>query len=272
MRFLWRFMIWAWLPLFYGAGVAAAADLTSHAAEYRIELWRVASPTLVQNVGGSAYSSLRRNCKGWVTEDRFLAHFTSTTGQVTDIQSRHDTWESLAGDKFIFSVIEDSVLIGHKNYQGFANIEVGEASISGSDEATLPLVRDTLFPIQYMQAMLEAAKNGGKMFRAPMFVGGGVEDSRYFVSALIGKAKETASIDFAPDVLAGDNLYGLLEAHYWPMRLAYFNPQSKEAVPEYEVEFMMQENGIIHGYIIDYGDFSVRAQLADIEELAAEEC
>ena len=253
----------------------AAADFASHVAHYRIELWRAGSTTLVQNIDGMAESSLRRNCRGWVSEEEFAIYFTSVFGDVSGLSSRYDTWESLNGNNFIFSVIEKSALAGDKNYQGSASIErgsAGEASIYGSDEANIRLVRDTLFPIQYMQAVVAAAKTGGKIFRAPLFVGGGVEGSRYFVSTLIGNAKTTDSIDFAPDVLPLDGLDGLLESHYWPMRLAYFDPQSKEAVPEYEVEFMVQENGIIHGYIIDYGDFSVRARLHDIERLAAEEC
>jgi hypothetical protein len=43
-------------------------------------------------------------------------------------------------------------------------------------------------------------------------------------------------------------------------------------VPEYEHTFHLQPNGVISYYEIDYGDFSVDAQLVEIEALPAPIC
>lgn len=278
------------LAMTAASGLAAnsfVSPFASHKANYSIELWRLGSGTTVQNIGGVAESVLWRDCHGWLSEENFSIHITSIYGDVSDITSRHETWEARTGDSFFFSIEEDSVLVGQNTYKGTATMEEGsgEASITGSDEAQIPLHQDTLFNIQFMQAVLRAAKNGERAFRAPLFIGGGIDDSLYFVSTLIGETRATADIDFAAEMLASDkngedanknnvadNMDGLWQARYWPMRLAYFNPQLRDSVPEYEVEFKLQENGIIHSYIVDYGDFSLRARLSAIEEVADETC
>lgn len=289
-----RVCAWAVVGLYLVATAASAqvansfaSPFASHKANYKIELWRLGSGTTVQNIGGVAESTLWRDCHGWLSEENFSIHITSIYGDVSDITSHHETWEARTGDSFFFSIEEDSVLVGQNSYTGTATMTEGsgEASITGSDEAQIPLDQDTLFNIQFMQAVLRAAKNGERMFRAPLFIGGGIDDSFYFVSTLIGETRATADIDFAPEMLASDkdseggstgnvadNMDGLWQARYWPMRLAYFNPQTRDSVPEYEVEFKLQENGIIHSYIVDYGDFSLRARLSAIEGVADEVC
>ena len=59
---------------------------------------------------------------------------------------------------------------------------------------------------------------------------------------------------------------------YWPMRLAYFDPESFESVPEYEIELNLQDNGVIRRYLVDYGDFSMTGSLESIEPLAEPDC
>ena len=48
---------------------------------------------------------------------------------------------------------------------------------------------------------------------------------------------------------------------YWPVQTAYFKPAAKAAEPEYEINYSIQSNGVVRRYVIDYGDFTIIAEL-----------
>ena len=71
----------------------------------------------------------------------------------------------------------------------------------------------------------------------------------------------------------GDETLGNLAMdNYRLLRMAYFKPDAVEPEPDYEIEFMLQENGVIRQYIVDYGDFTMRARLMDITALEEPSC
>ena len=39
------------------------------------------------------------------------------------------------------------------------------------------------------------------------------------------------------------------------LHLAYYKPDAVELEPDYEINFTLQDNGVIRQYIVDYGDF-----------------
>ena len=65
---------------------------------------------------------------------------------------------------------------------------------------------------------------------------------------------------------------GLGEDGFWPIQVAYFKPTAKTSEPEYEIKFSMQSNGVVRNYVIDYGDFSIAADLTSIEDIEAPVC
>jgi hypothetical protein len=52
----------------------------------------------------------------------------------------------------------------------------------------------------------------------------------------------------------------------WPVSIAYFEPQSdgKDALPVYEISFLMFENGVSRKLNIDYGEFALQGELTEI--------
>ena len=56
------------------------------------------------------------------------------------------------------------------------------------------------------------------------------------------------------------------------LHLAYYKPDAVELEPDYEINFTLQDNGVIRQYIVDYGDFSMRAKLTDITALEEPSC
>jgi hypothetical protein len=52
----------------------------------------------------------------------------------------------------------------------------------------------------------------------------------------------------------------------WPVSIGYFEPNSDktDAVPVYELTFWFFENGVSRKLFIDYGEFAIQGELAQI--------
>ena len=64
----------------------------------------------------------------------------------------------------------------------------------------------------------------------------------------------------------------LLKTKAWNVRMAFFTPDKNQADPDYEMNAVFHENGIISDMLIDYNDFSVTQKLAALEKLPPDEC
>ena len=64
----------------------------------------------------------------------------------------------------------------------------------------------------------------------------------------------------------------LLEQPGWRVRLAFFPVDAKAEEPDYELGMDLLDNGVSRDMVIDYGDYSIRAKLDDIEPKAKPSC
>ena len=66
-----------------------------------------------------------------------------------------------------------------------------------------------------------------------------------------------------PQVAGADRLNSI---QAWPVSIAYFEPRSegRDALPVYEISFLMFENGVSRRLHIDYGDFALQGELTEI--------
>jgi hypothetical protein len=58
----------------------------------------------------------------------------------------------------------------------------------------------------------------------------------------------------------------------WPIKLAFYNKDTKKAKPDYEIKLEIDEDGIIHYYETDYGDFVIEANLEKLSYLDVLKC
>ena len=59
---------------------------------------------------------------------------------------------------------------------------------------------------------------------------------------------------------------------YYQINIAYFQPSATTVEPRYEIKFAMQRNGLVREYEINYGDFSITAELTSAESVNAPKC
>lgn len=240
-------------------------DIVSHEAIYNIDLWANTGSSAVESVNGKTFYSLLRDCDGWHSTEKYAITFLLSEGQTSEFVSIYDIWESHQGDSFSFNIKEESSFDGKKSYEGFANLFAGygEAKFFGDADGTLELPSDTVFPLKHLVMLIQQAEAGSRVHQSHLFIGGETDDAQYFTSTLIGNART-----IAPTIDMG----ALAEESLWPLRVAYFEPDANDAEPEYEIEFLIQSNGIIRSYIVDYGDFSMRAMMESFKPLDAETC
>ncbi|XDZ64684.1 DUF1849 family protein [Alphaproteobacteria bacterium LSUCC0684] len=247
-------------------GNAMAGGFSPHFAVYDLDLKSSTSSSNVKTIDGRTSYRLERSCDGWTAvEDYAISFGIGDSGRISNFISHYETWESYSGTAFSFNVVENSTITGENSYEGFANISDGmaEAFFLDSEEGSQELPENTVFPVKHMQDLLSLARKGKKVHQSTLFLGGDQEDAIYFVSTIIGNRKEVT-----PDELLGS----LGQDSYWPLRIAYFNPDAADAEPDYEIQFDMQENGIIRSYSVDYGDFVMRARLNSIEPVTEKGC
>ncbi|MGC6485216.1 MAG: EipB family protein [Candidatus Puniceispirillales bacterium] len=243
---------------------AEAGQFASHRATYDLELRQASSGSTIQAIEGRTVFSLKRFCDGWQSVEDYAITF-SFDQATSNFISHYETWESLTGNAFSFSVLENSTSAGPAEHNGFANLSdgQGEAWFLDGDDTASPLPEGTQFPVNHLKTVLDGAARGEMITSGTLFLGGERDDALYYVSSIIGKATKQEA----------DPIMGTLgQSEYRPLSIAYYKPDARDPIPDYSIEFMLQDNGVIRQYIVDYGDFTMRATLSDITALEEPAC
>lgn len=245
---------------------AASAGIVAHRALYKVSLARAASSSEIIDVNGRMGFEWRDDCDGWAIEQRYLMSFSRASGDGYEISSKYTTWESKAGDVYRF-IIERERGGGSERIRGSAALPLplgtgdGKATFSDPRPEEILLGSETLMPTEHTMRLLAEAKQGKRFFRATVFDGSEVEAGS-LVSAVIG-ARRSGKPPIEHPALAGE---------YWPVRLAFFKPDSAESRPDFEMSVDLLANGIARRMVLDYGDIRVAMTLERLETLDANSC
>ena len=98
-----------------------------------------------------------------------------------------------------------------------------------------------------------------------MFDGSDTGEKIFDTLTIVGK-EETAP---GADAEKAESLKALRR---WPVAISYFDAAKKDAAPEYVLSFDLYENGVSGSLKLDYGAFSLSAQLTRLELLPSAPC
>lgn len=145
--------------------------------------------------------------------------------------------------------------------------DAGELSVdlSQPEKKTFDLGKDILFPTQHIARIIETAKAGESVLEARVFDGSDTGEKLFDTLTVVGK-EATAP---GPDAEKAEQLKGLRR---WPVAISYFDAGKKDAAPEYVLSFDLYENGVSGSLKLDYGAFSLAAQLTQLELLPSAPC
>lgn len=265
-----------------------APQLAPHRAVYEMTLGEAARASGVVGVKGRLVFEFSGNaCEGYTQNMRFVTQVIDRRGKSTLTDLRSSSWEDGDGKRFRFNShhYRDRKLketVKGDAIRSAANSDVAVA-LSRPKPMKLKFSANVLFPNQHSISVLKHALSGNNVLQAQVYDGSDKGEKVYDTTTIIGKPRITTTDDL-PKTIA--NLARLKSQPSWPVAISYFelkkskdtgkntgkNSGSGEELPVYELGFRIYANGVSRKLLINYGDFSIRGTLKEIEFFKADEC
>ena len=238
------------LPAF--AAVSPSVPLAAHRALYRLTLER-ARGDVVAAQGTMGYEVIDA-CDGWAVRQRLDMNVTNAEGQTINMISDYATWEGKDGRRMRFHMKQTTDEAIASQTDGDATMEPnggpGVAHYTSPHRTSIKLPPGTLFPMAHTAAIIEAARAGKRLLNLPLFDGTsetGAEDSSIAITSW-DKPKPTR----------WPALSKLPSTH---VHIAFWDWDTKDMLPDYEVGMRYWENGVADDMTMDFGDFVMHAKL-----------
>ncbi|MBI1774849.1 MAG: cell envelope integrity EipB family protein [Proteobacteria bacterium] len=258
------------VPLAVAAPPAVAIDIMPHRALYSLSLGAAKSASGVADARGSMLLEWGDSCDGWTIEQRYKLTVLYTENGEAELSVSFTTWESRDGLRYRFFVrklrdgdVTDE-LRGRASLSGPG--EAGSAAFTQPEQQEIPLPAGAIFPTEHTIEIIRAAEAGKRFLSRSVFDGGELEGPSEITAAIGGRLPAAA-----PDAVAPAKAEPFKRPS-WPVRLAYYKQGSNGSEPDYEVGMRLHDNGVADGLALDYGDFSVKARLTEIEALPRPSC
>jgi len=246
---------------------AAGADIDPHRALYSLTLGTTKSGSGVLGASGAMYYEWGETCDGWTVEQRFRLRIVYAEQGGTELSSTLVTWESKDGLRYRFNQRETRNGELDQEIRGEARLDGpgkgGVAIFTKPQPQTFKLAPGVLFPSAHTILLIDKAEEGRRFVTRHVF-DGATDENAVQVSAVIAN-KVTADPVSA-------KLSPLLDRPGWRIRLAFFPVDANAEEPDYELGMDLLDDGVSRDMVIDYGDYSIRAKLDDIEALGKPSC
>jgi envelope integrity protein B len=253
-----------------GAGFwasSASAEIVSHRALYTMSLGGAHNDSGVVGARGTMAYQWGETCDGWTVEQRYKLSINYAEAQDVDIVSNFVTWESKDAQHYRFNQKETRNGATDEEIRGSATLDGpgkgGTANFEKPKPEAISLPAGMLFPSIHTINIIEKAKAGENFFSRQVFDGATVSGA-VLVSAVIGP-----KVDPDPELVKKSPL---LDRPGWRVRLAFFPADQSAEKPDYELGMLLLDNGISRDMTIDYGDYTIKAKLDDIEPLGKPHC
>jgi len=252
---------------------SAGAPLVPHRAVYEITLDKARGGGVTELSGRMVYELTGSTCEGYTQTMRFVTRTSGQDGTPTLTDLRSSSWEEWSTRSFRFSSSQYKDEKLAEQVSGDAERRDGRivVQLTRPTKRELKLDDRALFPIQHSVALLQAARAGKSLFTADLYDGSEKGDKIFATTAVIGRRLAPGYNKTLKSVAKAEKLDALPA---WPISLSYFEKgqEKQDAVPTYELGFVFFENGVSRRLVIDYGEFSIKGQLADLAFLDETKC
>jgi hypothetical protein len=249
------------------APLAESAEIAPHRALYTMSLDNARSDSGVADARGTMDYEWGETCEGWTIEQRYRLKMRYAENSDVDIVSSFVTWESKDGLRYRFNQKQTRNGEVDQEIRGEARLDGpgkgGVAEFTKPQPQTLKLEPGVMFPSAHTILLIDSAR-AGENFVSRLIFDGATDENAVQVSAVIGH-------QLAADP-AAETRSPLLERPGWRVRLAFFPVDASAEKPDYELGMRLIDNGVSQDMVIDYGEYSIRAKLDDIEPLSKPNC
>ncbi|MFQ6017032.1 MAG: EipB family protein [Kiloniellaceae bacterium] len=268
------FGLWGLLPLLTGIASApwaparAGPGFTPPRAVYDLSLGKSRSNRSISQAHGKLEFEWTDVCTGWTVSQRTRVQMTTGEGRVVEFGWTLNALEAKDGQRYRFFIRRFDADGGTVELRGEARLEgpgEGGVAIYTEPEAReIALPKGTLFPTGHSLLLIEAAEKNQMPLWRLVFDGSG-EEGLFGINAALAQVLPSGSeVRFASPLLRGQKS--------WRMQLAFFGMDETAAAPEHEQALRLFANGVVDEMTLDYGDFSLNADLELLEPLPPPEC
>ncbi|KFB10193.1 cell envelope integrity EipB family protein [Nitratireductor basaltis] len=248
--------------VFAGTAPAASQALQPHRAVYDLRLSESNDDADIESLKGRwVFEFSGSECVGYTVKSRIVMHFAMTDGPRM-IDQRITSFEDARGETFRF-VTKSFIDQDDENVvEGTARLSEGKTVVdyTGPQKAQHEFA-PALFPIAQLKELLAKAAEGENFYQTRVFDGTEYVEEAVDVTVVLGKPRPVGEDDDERKALGK-----LAEDEFFPVTAAYFDNDSVgEQVSDYNVSFKLHENGIQRDLLIRYTDYSMKADLVDIE-------
>ncbi|BBK31331.1 uncharacterized protein DUF1849 [Stella humosa] len=245
-----------------------AGTIAPHRALYDLSLASARASGGVVGVQGRMLFEWGDACDGWTVQQRYRMRLSQAQDDEVEIVSSLASWESKDGMRYRFALKKKRGDEPEEEVRGSARLDGpgrgGRARFVRPEESKLDLPRGTVFPSTHTIEVIRRAEAKEHFFGRRVFDGSEVE-APVDVSAFIGPAKPAGGDGVKPAAGEAGKTRNLADRPGWKVRLAFFPSASKDPLPDYEIGLVLLDNGVSSDMLIDYGDFTVRARLKELE-------
>lgn len=250
--------------------------LAAHRAVYEMSLDKRSDRAEVIAVGGRlVYEFSGTVCDGFASRFRLVTRLTNTDGTSRVSDMRTTSYEDGAGKSFDF--LNQNLVDSQKveDTKGVARHDGGKTLVEVATPQTksIDLPGSVKFPTEHMAAILEAAQAGRSVVEIDLFDGSEGGARLYHTTVVIGHAQPGA--DDTTDEPAAAAAHELLDGkRRWTVSISYFDPDKgdTDATPEYQLSFLLYENGVSRHLRLDYGEFTLAGTLSSLTALPSSPC
>ncbi len=234
-----------------------------HRAVYEMSLGKSSGSSGVVSVRGTLLLTWEETCEAWLVGQRLFLKV-SRDDATFATSSAFDTVESKDGLDFSF---EDRT-VREPGGAEFASGSARLASQGGDGSLVLDepepgqfvLPKGTMFPTAQLIDILARAEAGERIINHLVY--DGTDGAVLFDVTTVLAEPKTQTLEGE----AGG------EATIWPMRLAYYPHDTVDPLPQVEIGADVQDNGVAHRLVFDYGTFTVESELTELEPLPRPDC
>jgi hypothetical protein len=237
--------------------------VTPHRAEYNIELVDP-QKSGIKSVKGKLTIEIADQGEGWTFEQRCLIYVTTESGSVDEFRTTVASWETKDGRHYTFTVTSLCNQQIIECIHGHATADPQNSGVVIYQHPDSPLVRlpaNTLFPLQYLNKILNALAAGKT----------NLPNQKVFDG--ISEHKDTVDINLTITPMKPDltvNKKGVIDTDKaWSLQMGIFQADSEDIDPDYEITQTILKSGIILSMIMSmaYGEetFKAKATLTEVK-------
>jgi hypothetical protein len=250
---------------------ASGVPLLAHRAVYDLKLGKSGGNSApVAARGRIVYEFTGSVCEGYSTTFRQLTELSMDEGTTRTSDMRSSTYEEGDGSSFRYQT--DTSIDGRvvDSIDGRARRSADGAiavDLSKPTKAKTDLVPGAIFPTAQILEIVAAANRGERTSELRIFDGSDTGQKIFDTLTVIGtKAPAPPAEKVAAETEA------LKSVARWPVSISYFDPDKKDGVPNYVLNFDLYENGVSGKLRIDYGNYVLSGEMSKFELLPQKPC